>query len=548
MAATDGPWKFGVMGDTQWTCPTDPEGNNLDTVSNSIIQQINTQFINQGVKFVIQVGDLADTGEDVNEIARVTAAQPLVDAGIGFFPMRGNHETYGTNNNFSIPVMQHNYPQTLNGGFTRTIGKPFTVGTKFSTPSSISTDLQGMSYSFDFGPKAGNARFVILDPWATPSKNVSAAGYNFGYSFDDQAAWIQSTLGVGTRGTTHAFVFSHQPLIAENHQDCPFVGYTNANTTMQNTFYSTLQNNGVKMYIAGHDHIHQRSIVQSPDGLSKVQELICASDSSKFYTPKALDDPNWFGQKTRETSVSQDYARVGYYIYTVDGPRVTVDYYADERGLWLSDTSYPAGPSGAGDQVTPYFNFVKRETWGYSLNGKEQLVSQGGSYVLTDNTTLAVKNGEKGYTGTTAAILSGTNMSTKVDGSLINAATPGVYRKLTKAVDTGWAPMSVAGSKTASDIFTLWGMTDAGAGNADTYVLSLTYKSTTKSASVLGLSAKNASGKWVLATTLNTGGTSNFVSGPWNSSYGLGTYGVDPNTHTAWAVLNHTGDFVVSLK
>ena len=48
------------------------------------------------------------------------------------------------------------------------------------------------------------------------------------------------------------------------------------------------------------------------------------------------------------------------------------------------------------------------------------------------------------------------------------------------------------------------------------------------------------------AVDQNIGGTKRFISGPWNSSYGLGTYGVDPATKTAWAVLNYNADFVVA--
>ena len=111
LSASAEPWKFGVMGDTQWTAPTDPANANPSTVPISIINQINQQFINAGVKFVIEVGDLTDDGNDNSEIIRAHAAQPLIDAGIGFFPFRGNHETYGTNNNYGIPIFQSNYPR-----------------------------------------------------------------------------------------------------------------------------------------------------------------------------------------------------------------------------------------------------------------------------------------------------------------------------------------------------------------------------------------------------------------------------------------------------
>ena len=61
-----------------------------------------------------------------------------------------------------------------------------------------------------------------------------------------------------------------------------------------------------------------------------------------------------------------------------------------------------------------------------------------------------------------------------------------------------------------------------------------------------GIATKDANGNWVNAVDMNLGGTKKFVVGPWNSSYELGTYGVDPRAHTAWAVINYNGDFAVA--
>ena len=512
-------WKFGLMGDTQWTLTTDPAGQNPNRVSVSIINELNPKFIDAGVKFVIQVGDLTDNGNDADEIVRANAAQALYTAGIGFFPMRGNHETYGAPaNSYSIPVLQTNYPQTR--GLSQTFG-----ATNFSSPTSVSADLDGMTYSFDYN----NARFVILDTWATPSKRVDAAGYYYGYSIAEQQAWISSRLDLSTRGTDHAFVLSHQPLIAENHQDAMFQGYTNANLDMQNAFFASLQNNNVKYFLSGHDHVDQRSIIASPDGLSKVQELICASNSSKFYTPQALTSANWFGQKVRETSVAQELYTVGYYIYTVDGPRVTVDYYSDTHGNWKSDVNYPNGAGLADTGITPTFSFVKKQTWGYSVNGTEFLVAEGASYPTTPFT----------FSGTTAQILAGTNASTVTDYT---------GRALTKAVDIGW---DVATCATASAIMSLWGTADVGAASGDTVALSMSFNRNSVTDATLvsgsfGLATQDSAGNWTNAVTQNVGGTPNFVFGPWNASYTLGTYGVDPDSNTVWAVVNHAGRFAAA--
>jgi hypothetical protein len=222
---------------------------------------------------------------------------------------------------------------------------------------------------------------------------------------------------------------------------------------------------------------------------------------------------------------------------------VTVDYYSDDHGNWASDKCYPDGGTPqsctvAGTGITPTFKFVRKETWGYSLNGKEVLVPQGGSYVLSDDTSKATASGEPGYGRTTAKILSGRNISVKKDYN---------DRQLTKTVDTGWAPKD--NKLLASDIFTIWGMADLGAGKTDVYTLSITYhqgppKNIGKGS--FGIATRDGEGNWVNAVNKNTGGTKKFVKGPWKPSYGLRTYGIDPLSKTAWAVVNFNASFAVA--
>jgi hypothetical protein len=508
------------------------------------------------VKFVIQVGDLTENGNDADIMERATAAQPLIDAGIGFFPMRGNHETYANPvNGFGIPQFHRSFPQTQSGIFIKNNGREYKLGRNLSSPTlegSYPDDLKGMTYSFDYGKDGNNARFVIIDDWVTSNKNVAPGnGYNYGYSIGEQQGWLSNRLDKNTRGTEHAFVFSHQNLIGENHQDSLFQGYTYSNPDMQNAFFASLYNNDVKYYISGHDHIHQRSIIASPDGLSKVQEIIGASNSSKFYTPKSLTETKWIdpvtlvNQKIRETSLSQERYTVGYYIYTVDGPCVTVDYYSDDHGNWLSDNNYPNGTSDPlhPNQVTPTFSFVKKETWGYCQNGKEFLVPQGATYATVEDS----------FEGTTARILDGTNNSTAQDYNL---------RPFTKAVNTGWVDVDNWCRKypprkwnpdldLASNILKLQGITDLNNTHTDTYALSLTYDHhrllpIQLGKGLLGLVTRDEKGHWINAIDKNEGGIKKFVIGPYKSEYELGTYGIDMKTRSVWAVINHTGDFAAA--
>ncbi len=537
-------WAFGVMGDTQW--PTD-DGKNPNTVAVGIIDQVNREFINRRVKFVIQVGDLTDNGTVLAMDTRATYAQALYNARIGFFPMRGNHEGEDSGyvaDSAAAREFQRIYPQTQKGHHNATPrdafitttdniqlppkrGSVFTTGTNFSTPGNVQGigDLTGLSYSFDYR----NARFVILDQF-TPA---DAAADGLG-AIAPQQEWITSAL-TGRDAGTHAFVFSHKGIITENHVDTLLSNNVNLDPTSNpsqnpaatDVFIDSLFGNSVRYFIGGHDHMHNRALVSDTKGTVRITDLIVASCSYKFYTPatpshdEKYDVPS-FGV-ARETPLGQDLYRIGYYIFTVKGPAVTVDYYASD----LMGT--PAAPGkNVTISATPTLTFTKRDSFGYSLNGQEFIVAQGASYSVVSDI----------YDTTTAAILDGTNSSTQRDGS---------GRTVSKAVNTGWTDRF---GDLYSDILTLWGMTEQGKATTDIFVLSMSYdddKVSNKMAKTgcLGI-ATPGDKKWVNVVSGNTGGTKMFVVGPYTSGYGLGTYGVDLTTHTFWAVLNFTGDFAVA--
>jgi hypothetical protein len=200
-----------------------------------------------------------------------------------------------------------------------------------------------------------------------------------------------------------------------------------------------------------------------------------------------------------------------------------VDYYSARAYPTLSSGEYLIS-------TTPTLNFLRQETFGYCLNGKEFLVPQGQFYTAVQDS----------FSGTTARILSGTNGSIATDGSL---------RPFTNAVDTGWSPKT---SQTASDILTLWGMANSlGSDETDVYTLSMSYDPNKANSGILrsglfGLAARDEDGNWVNAVAMNFGGAKKFVLGPWDPSYKLGTYGVDTSTHTVWAVINYNANFAAA--
>lgn len=92
-----------------------------------------------------------------------------------------------------------------------------------------------------------------------------------------------------------------------------------------------------------------------------------------------------------------------------------------------------------------------------------------------------------------------------------------------------------------------------GSNQSDTYTLSMSYEpSSVKIEQVgegfIGLATPGADGKWVKAVSKNIGGTTKFIYGPWQSSYGLGTYGIDTSNKTVWAVINYNGNFIAASE
>jgi hypothetical protein len=639
---SDEAWRFAVTADTQWTISHDLTWSeddpyyahvnpnyreeNPEYVSVSTIRKLNEAFIANDVRFVIQLGDLTDRSGNAAIYTHAAARQPLYDAGIGFFPVRGNHETYGylfdrdPDRDLSIPAWRDAFPQTQ--GF----GANLVAARNFDIPDNEA--LRGLSYSFDYGSPDSDARFVFVDIEATASRfeepvphpvfglglqylrwvvyrydhplfaqddteippgtwfRIDNAGYpstNFngseemfpieenvraqqpsvsiagtGFTPGDQQEWISERLEDAAR-PAHAFVLTHRNLLGQNHLDTVWGNDAGVTPAAQNVFYKSLQDNHVRYFLSAHDHMHTRSIVTSPDGKSSVEQLIASSTDPKFYSPAA---GTMRDQRSRETPISQELNNIGFYIFTVDGGRVSVVYYADATGNFGTDYCWPDGFAGEegtcrdprssapaerlGSFYTPDFQFVRKEAWGYGLNGKRFVVPQGVAYagetVMDGFRVVAYPRVQDEFGGTRAAVLYGFNGSSATDN------VPDAPRPLAKTVTTGWVGNPDPG-RLASNVLSLWGMGELGVEATDVYVLSMSFDAAASRRGRDGRVgiATYVDGRWVNAVDENFGGDKRFVTGPYiEGQYGLGTYGFDSDAGTAWAVLDYNADFAVA--
>ena len=268
--------------------------------------------------------------------------------------------------------------------------------------------------------------------------------------------------------------------------------------------------------------------------VTNAQYTICVNGGA-CKPPLMLDAPQ--ALVAAEPFIGRDYYTDPDY---ANYPVVYVDFYASSHGQDYGDTDLLASPGS--------FGFYLRESFGYSLNGKQFQVAHGETYTSVQDA----------FEGTTAKILGGTNGNTETDY---------LTRPLTKTVNTGWsAPSAQDSAVVASNILSLWGLADnlslydenltgylpsaAENNKSDVYALSMTYDDARVNGLHLGtagfrLATKDTDGKWIKAVDKNYGGGKKFVKGPCQPGYPLGTYGVDTATKTAWAVINYNSDFAV---
>lgn len=476
-AAHAEPWTFGVIGDTQYT--RGAAGNiavNVNSVAVKHVQLVNQKFIEAGVKFVVQVGDLGDNTTAAALETRLQANWALNDAGIPFYGVRGNHD----NSTAQRAYFRDHYLPASSDDATVAIGP------------------DGMSYAVLYK----GLKLVMLDYGITASLGA----------MPQLTQWMSEELDRGEH--EQAVVVSHKNLLGQNHKDNLFGSSNDANPQLQNLFIGALADHDVRYYLSGHDHVHHRALVTSPNGESSVRQVITQSDSTKWYTPRAP-------YSEREQVFAQHLYMSGHYLYTIDGPRFIGRYFS----------TVPVN-----DDIADEPEWTLQETFGYSLNGVSRLVAQGEPYAMTHSIPAGTHFGEDGYLGTTMRILDGSNTrTTTVSGA----------RAALKDLNIGWnSAASMANEAATSDVLSIWGMQNAlGSDEGDAYALQLDYSSSARGA--FTLMAKNDDGGWERAVERNFGGAAKFIVGPWKAGYELGTHGVDPATRTAWAVVNRGGEFAV---
>ena len=218
VAADDGPWSFIIVGDSRGSILT-PKGFNVP-----IMTELANEIVRQEVDFIAFPGDLVLGGGsrklERELLAWRTVMEPVYDAGIGVYPVRGNHDI-GDKNGADV------WRKVFSG--------------HYGLPQNGPAGEEGLTYAVEHK----NVLLVGLDQYVKPRRV--------------NHEWLDKQLEKSDK--LHRFVFAHEPAFRVKHTGC-MDNYPEE----RDAFWDTLKRGGVRVYACAHDHFLDHSIVHDRDG------------------------------------------------------------------------------------------------------------------------------------------------------------------------------------------------------------------------------------------------------------------------------------------
>ena len=269
--------RFVVTGDSRGGYG-DPDG-----VNGEILSEIATATIAEAADFIVFTGDLiwgyASSGPVETQLSTwISIMQPVYDAGIGVYPLRGNHEIgVGTKENWDN-VFTGDYALPGNGP----------VGEENIT----------------FSATRKNVFIAGLDQYVNPHVI--------------NQSWLDEQFESNTQ--PHVFVFGHEPAFKAYHEDC-----MDDNATDRDIFWDSIKAEGGRTYFSAHDHFYDHSRIDDNDGEpnNDLHQFIVATAGAGLYsTDWDYDGVNgaWTPQRIYKE------INYGYLLVETTGPQVTLTW------------------------------------------------------------------------------------------------------------------------------------------------------------------------------------------------------------------------------
>ncbi len=267
-------------GDTTRFIVTGDSRGSSSGINSTILSEMVQATISEHAEFILFVGDLVYGSSDSSRLQSElmqwrSVMQPLYDAGIGVFPVRGNHDA-GNRNVWDI---------VFSG--------------QYALPNNGPAGEENVTFSYT----TKNILIVGVDEYMNTNRV--------------NQSWIDSLFAGNS--LPHVFVLGHAPAFKVRHTDCldDYPGN-------RNTFWHSLANEQVKLYFCGHDHFydHMRLDDGDADTTNDVHQIIVGAAGAPLRSDGSYNGNNgdWTPQRVHHE------ASYGYILVEVNDWEVTLTW------------------------------------------------------------------------------------------------------------------------------------------------------------------------------------------------------------------------------
>ena len=277
-AAMPEKWQFIVVGDSR--------GGDVG-VNTKILSEIATQIVSTHPEFVLFPGDLVTGSKDSERLRKELTKwretmQPVYDAKIAVYPVRGNHDIGSRKDSSGVDVWNEIFAGS------------------YALPDNGPVGEKNLTYAVTHK----NAFILVLDQY-------SAKGQH-----NDQA-WVDDQLA--GNNAPHIFAMGHEPAFAVKHKDC-----LDDYPQKRNAFLESITLAGGRTYFCGHDHMYDHiSADHDNDASNDIHQFVVGTAGA----PLRPHDGQYKGDNAPyEITPIAKAIQHGYLIVSVDGFAVTTTW------------------------------------------------------------------------------------------------------------------------------------------------------------------------------------------------------------------------------
>lgn len=272
-------WKFVIVGDSQGG----DSGVNKDVWAHLVYA-----IIAEGADLVLFTGDLTGSGSQEELEQWIEIAQPLYDANIGVYPIRGEHDS-------------------SEAAWNAVFSGPYLL------PQNGPKEQKNLTYS-------------------GTHKNVFFAGIdNYADRKEVHQPWLDAELKENTQ--PHVFVFGHEPAFAAYSSDT-----LDDHARERDDFWESLKNAGARAYFCGHDHFydHARINDNDKDPSNDLHQFIVGTAGAALFD----FDGNYDGNNSHYTPVQKHFAAgYGYILVEIAGANAKLTFKElKDNSYWAADS------------------------------------------------------------------------------------------------------------------------------------------------------------------------------------------------------------------